>query len=171
MGIEAFGVSMRLTQPSMSQLVRSFLETDPRIHFKQEARTASYIATTGRFTDGDHIIELQILREVATGNCTVSARFSLCSYDSIDSVFAGLVARVLSEFPAEVSLMTSILKERTSYDTEESQALLVALPEEIASMRAYWQNLFGNKQGMVSPDESFSFVGVISPGSGGSGQR
>jgi hypothetical protein len=163
MGIEAFGVSMRLVGPPTHRLVRNYLETDPQIHFDQEDRTASYGAMVGKFFDGHHIIELQILREIATGNCTLSARFSLCSYDSIDPVFVGLVGRVLSEFPAEVSLMTSILKERPSYGAEESQALLAALPMEIASMRAYWQNLFGNKQGIVSPDDSFSFVGATSP--------
>jgi hypothetical protein len=90
----------------------------------------------------------------------VAARFSLCSYDSVDALFVEIVKHILSDHDAEVWLMTSALRQKDHYPPGELNWLASALPDEIKAMRQYWQNLFGKKQGTVRVDDSFSFVGL-----------
>jgi hypothetical protein len=160
MGIEAFGVSMHFVKPGVDELVREFLKSVPQIHMQNEERAASYGTTIGEYRDDLHIIEFQLLRDLASGACKLAARFSLCSYGTIDPIFVELVGKVLSRFPAEVWLMTSAIKRKPSYAPDESGLLVAALPTEIGAMRTHWQNLFGGRQGVVRPDDSFSFVGA-----------
>jgi hypothetical protein len=161
MGVEAFGVSLHFVKPGVEELILNCLKTIPQLAMQDEQRTASYGTTTGEYCDGSHIIEVQLFRDLGAGDCKLAARFSLCSYETIDRIFVGLVQRVLSLFPAEVWLMTSATKNRARYAPEELGVVVAALPEEISAMRAHWQNLFGGKQGVVRPDDSFSFVGAI----------
>ena len=90
----------------------------------------------------------------------LAARFSLCSYDSIDDIFVEIVNHILSDRDAEVWLMTSALKEKNHYPPGELIWLASALPDEIKAMRQYWQSLFGKKQGPIRTKDSFSFVGL-----------
>jgi hypothetical protein len=116
---------------------------------------------SGTFNDESHIIDLQLRRAIAEDKTTLSIRFSLCSYNTIDVIFIDIVRKVLSGFDAEVSLMNSALKQKTNYLPGDTEWLVAALPDEIIAMREYWQGLFGTKQGIVRADDSYYFVGAV----------
>ena len=160
MGIEAFGVTMRFTELGVSMRLRELLANNPRIHLGGEDSALGHMTSAGEYTDDRHFIDLQISREVASDRCTMAIRFSLCSYESIDAIFIDVVDNVLESFEADVWLMTSALKKKINYLPGDQSWLIAALPDEIASMRDYWQRSFGNKQGRVRVKDSFSFAGL-----------
>jgi hypothetical protein len=160
MGIEAFGVSMRFTELGVYVRLRELLENHPRINIGNDASASGCVTAVGEYEDDKHVIDLQISREVASDRCTMAIRFSLCSYESIDAIFIDIVDDVLVSFEADVWLMTSALKQKTNYLPGDQSWLIAALPDEIASMRDYWQRSFGNKQGRVRVKDSFSFAGL-----------
>ena len=161
MGVEAFGVSMHFVKPRVQGSIRELLESCAKIRMRDEERSADCAVAVGEYFDDLHLIEFQLLCDLATGTCKLSARISLCSYGTIDSIFVGLVSKILLASPAEVWLMTSALQQKPNYAPSEAGMLLTALPKEIEAMRAHWQALFGKKQGVVRPDDSFSFVGSV----------
>ena len=154
---------MNFVDVGVYERVRRTLVAYPDVHMKDAERISEHFTVTGEYTDGSHIIELQLSRDSANDKCTLAARFSLCSFDSIDPIFVDLVCNVLSSFDADVWLMTSALKQKDNYPPGESNWLRMTLPEEIKAMREYWQGLFGHKQGAVRVNDSFSFVGVNVP--------
>jgi hypothetical protein len=156
MGVEAFGVSMRFMQADARGGIKKLLASYPQINIAETGADS----TRGEYNDGAHVIEVQS-RETEQRDFTLAIRFSLCSYDSIDSVFIDLIKNILSSFEAEVWLMTSAIKQKNNYLPGDSKWLLAALPDEISEMRHYWQNLFGTKQGVVRVKDSFSFVGAV----------
>lgn len=160
MGVEAFGLSMRLIIPGDFDQVVEALASYDNIRMNQSKTVAGFETVTGEYDDGSHLIDLQILRNVADNICILSVRFSLCSYETIDPVFVNLVGNILSLFECDVWLMTSALKQKANYLPGDERWLVAALPDEIAEMRKYWQNLFGDKQGVVRVNNSFSFVGL-----------
>lgn len=152
---------MRFTSPGVCGQVHNLLVGHPNFRWEQQRVEGGYTTILGEYGDGLHFIELQLTRETATDRCSLAARFSLCSYNSIDSIFIELVSSVLASFEADVWLMTSAVKMKTNYLPGDTHWLVSSLPEEIAAMRAYWQNLFGAKQGAVRVNDSFSFVGAV----------
>jgi hypothetical protein len=160
MGVEVFGVSMRLIKPDVFDRVNVTLATFENVHMTQPETVAGFETIKGEYNDGVHLISLQLFREVYDAKCTLAARFSLCSYKTIDPIFVNLVNQMLSSFDAEVWLMTSALKQKANYLPGDTKWLLAALPDEIVAMREYWQQLFGKKQGCVRVEDSFSFVGL-----------
>ncbi|SRR6266446_3376819 len=158
MGIEAFGVSMRFIQADAGPQLRRILADYSHIRIGDKETAAGY-GVTGEYDDGAHFIDLQ-LSETEGGNRTLAVRFSLCSYESIDQIFIDLISNILSSLDADVWLMTSALKQKGHYLPGDSKWLIAALPDEIIEMRAYWQKLFGTKQGAVRVKDSFAFVGA-----------
>jgi len=162
MGIEAFGVSMQIVELGVFQEIKSILTGYPYIRMGSVEITPDYETILGEYSDSTHFIDLQLSREITSDICTVAVRFSLCSYESIDSIFIDLVNNILSSFEADVWLMTSAIRRKDNFLPGDSKSLIVALPNEIREMRKYWQNRFGTKQGTVRSDDSFSFVGAMS---------
>src|SRR5437867_3279816 len=115
MGIEAFGVSMRFVQPGVYPRVRQLVSDLPEIRTDKEQTSSAYETITAEFHDGKHTIDLQISVEIPQDFCELAVRFSLCSYDTIDAVFIGLVRRILSLFESEVWLMNSALHLKDYY--------------------------------------------------------
>ena len=160
MGVEAFGVSMRLVKSGVFDKLSESLASLDNVHLNQKAAVAGFETVKGEFNDGTHVIDLQILRNLNDDICTLTARFSLCSYETIDCMFIELVSNMLSLFEADVSLMTSALKQKANYIPGDEKWLVAALPDEIIAMREHWQHSFGDKQGCVRVKDSFSFVGL-----------
>jgi hypothetical protein len=160
MGVEAFGVSMRLIKPGVFDHVIETLTSYDNVRMDRANTVAGFETATGEYNDGTHLIDLQILRDLAENKCTLAVRFSLCSYETIDHIFVNLVGKILSLFEGDVWLMTSALKQKANYLPGDERWLIAALPDEISAMRQYWQNLFGDKQGAVRVKDSFTFVGV-----------
>jgi hypothetical protein len=158
MGIEAFGVSLRFAKLAVCDQIKNILASYPQIRFAENKRIP-VDEIVGEYDDGTHFIDFQI-REVADNDCTLAIRFSLCSYDSIDSIFIDIMNNILSSFEADVWLMNSALKQKTNYLPGDQKWLIAALPDEIIAMRNHWQQLFGKKQGRVRVKDSFSFVGL-----------
>jgi hypothetical protein len=160
MGIEAFGVSMHFVEPGVYGHVRKTLESDKNVHLSKEQKLGEFYVGTGEYFDESHVIEFQLSQEAGSDKCSLALRFSLCSYNSIDTIFTKIVEDVLSSAEADVWLMASSLKQKDNYPPGEAMWLIKLLPEEIAAMRNNWQNLFGTKQGVVRVKDSFSFVGL-----------
>lgn len=150
---------MHFVQVGACNRIKKILASRPHVKFACN-HSGSSSAMTGDYADEFHIIEFQ-LREIKPTSCTLSIRFSLCSYGTIDSIFISIVADILSELEADVWLMTSAIKQKSNYLPGDSRWLIAALPDEIAEMRKFWQNTFGTKQGAVRVSESFTFVGII----------
>jgi hypothetical protein len=160
MGIEAFGISMRLIEPGIFDRVAEKLASFDYVRMNKAETAVGFQTTIGEYNDGTHLIELQILREISTDKSTLAVRFSLCSYETIDSIFIMFANNILSLFEAEVWLMTSALKLKANYLPGDEKWLIAALPDEISAMRQQWQQSFGNKQGFVRVKDSFSFIGL-----------
>jgi hypothetical protein len=160
MGIEAFGVSMRFVEPVNGERMMQALARCEYIRLCRQETVLGFEITIGEYSDGDHYIDLQILHETTSNECTLAVRFSLCSYESIDTIFIDLVESILSDFEADVWLMTSAIRQKANYLPGDSNWLIAALPDEIVEMRNYWQDLFGVKRGPVRVKDSFLFVGV-----------
>jgi hypothetical protein len=160
MGVEAFGISIKFLECRIYTQLQQALKIYPQVHCLHNETTAAYNIFTAEYEDGKHFIDFQILHEIATHKCSLTMRFSLCSHDSIDSIFIEITNEILSLFEGHVSLMTSALKYKSDYFPGDQKWLLAALPDEIIEMRKYWQNLFGTKRGAVRVKESFLFVGL-----------
>jgi hypothetical protein len=162
MGVEAFGVSMRLVETGVSHRLKEVLTSHDHVRMYCGETVSGFETITGEYDDGTHFIDLQIRGVIASSECSLAIRFSLCSYDSIDAIFIALVRDILSSWEAEVWLMTSALRQKNVYLPGDSAWLIAALPDEIVEMRIYWQKLFGSKQGAVRVKDSFLFAGVKS---------
>lgn len=160
MGVDIFGISMRFVESGVQAQVREILQGYAQIQLRGEGEAAGFECMTAEYNDGSHFIEFQLSREIANDECTLAIRFSLCSYPSIDAIFVEIVKHVLSAHEATVWLMTSALRQKRHFPPGELEWLAAALPDEISAMRAYWQGLFGIRQGVVRVDDSFSFVGL-----------
>ncbi len=161
MGVEAFGLSMHFCEFGGAEHIRALLEEHPEVLFSKEQKHSQFAIATGEYNDLVHIIEFQLLREIIMARCTLATRFSLCNYGTIDALFVKIVTEILSSFDADVWLMTSAIRQKSNYLAGDARWLLAAVPDEIAEMRAYWQNLFGTKQGPVRVKDSFLFSGAI----------
>ncbi len=128
MGIEAFGVSMNFVHPKVYENVKLFLRDYPQVHLEDEKGDGAYHTVTGEYSDGLHFIGLQLSRANVDDKCILAARFSLCSYGSVDAIFINFVSSVLSSFEAEVWLMTSVLKQKSNYLPGDTRWLVEADP-------------------------------------------
>ena len=163
MGVEVFGVSLRFSEPGGCARLRRILAHYPQITRADKGSVPGDAVTTWEYDDGAHFIDLQ-MREIASDEFSLAARYSLCSDSSIDAIFIGFLGNILSSFEADVWLMSSALKQKPHYLPGDSGWLIAALPDEIIEMRKYWQGLFGSKQGVVRVNNSFSFVGAAKNG-------
>ena len=151
---------MRLVKPGVFSGISESLAGLDNVHLNQKEVVAGFETIKGEFNDGTHVIDLQLQRNLTDNKCTLTARFALCSYETIDCKFIKFVSNILSSFEADVWLMTSALKQKANYLPGDEKWLVAALPDEIIAMREHWQHSFGDKQGCVRVKDSFSFVGL-----------
>ena len=161
MGAEAFGISMQFVELDVWACVTDILATYRQIRMGDRSVSGGYATVLGEYIDDAHIIELQLSHHIPSDKCTLAVRFSLCSFDSIDTIFIALISNILSSLDADVWLMSSAIKHKSNYLPGDSRWLIAALPDEIAQMRNYWQGLFGSKQGAVRVKDSFAFIGMV----------
>jgi hypothetical protein len=160
MGIEAFGVSIKFTEPGIHSRIEEALASRPQFRVLTRKSSTDYRIVEGEYADGMHYIDFQLYSEVASKQCTLAVRFSPCSYDGIGPIFIEIVKDMLVSFEGGAWLMTSAHKQKAYYLPGDQDWLIAALPDEIAAMRKYWQRSFGNKQGCVRAKDSFSFAGL-----------
>jgi hypothetical protein len=85
------------------------------------------------YDDGNHIIELRFTSN-PDNEITISFRFALCNYDSIDEVFLELLKSVSQRIVNDFGVGEII--------EQKDEEILAAIKKQ----RTVWQKIFGNKQ-------------------------
>jgi hypothetical protein len=138
MGIEAFNVRV-VNVAHVQVLVESVLRAE--LGFVDEMQSHPLLNEVQlRYEDAAHIVECE-LQIISTQS--ISLRFALCQPTTIDTLFVGVITRIISRLGGEV--FVPVGTDEPTLNWFDGGAAILTMLDAINAERMVWQQAFGDK--------------------------
>lgn len=154
MGVESFSILLRAERLNSIASVLETIESFGQTKFVKKTEFGNYY----EYYDAKYLFEILVRGDNEKIECDVNIRFSLCNEDGIENVFLKFVKTLTENFTFSIYLLSSLQKEKTFFDKNETELFLETAKSEIQSLKKFWQKSFGNKRGAIRSEEVFDWL-------------